>query len=78
MLQNPSVIPVDGMVLHPGMFGYGTLVHEAFDAHVLMLLQTFFELLCNLANAHLSAGVWHFVDDVCLLVSREGVFDLKC
>ena len=29
---------VDGMVLHPDMFGYGRLVHEAFDARVLMLL----------------------------------------
>ena len=27
------------MVLHPGVFGYGRLVREAFDAFVLMLLQ---------------------------------------
>ena len=29
MLQYPGVIPVDGMVLHPGMLGYGRLVREA-------------------------------------------------
>ena len=39
MLQYPGVIPADGMVLHPRVFGYGRLVHEAFDARVLMLLQ---------------------------------------
>ena len=78
MLQYPSVIPADGMVLHPGMFGYGRLVLEAFDACILM---TCFESTCysSLADVHLSTGAWHFVDDACFsmgtgsltLVKRE-------
>ena len=34
MLQYPGVIPADGMVHRLGMFGYGRLVREAFDARV--------------------------------------------
>ena len=56
-----------------GVFGYGRLVHEAFDACVLMLLQTCFKPVCSLADVHLSAGAWHFVDNVLL---GEGVLDL--
>ena len=66
MLQYPGVIPADGMVLRLGVFSYGRLVHEAFDACVLMLLQTCSKPACSLADVHLSAGSWHFVD-VCLL-----------
>ena len=75
MLQYPSVIPVDGMVLHPGVFGYGRLVREAFDECVLMLLHTCSKLVCSLADVHLSAGARHFIDDVCLLLRGEGVLD---
>ena len=60
------------MVLRPGMFCYGTLVCEAFDASVLMFLQT-----CSPADVHLSTGAWHFIDDVCLLLPGEGVLDLS-
>ena len=62
MLQYRGVIPVDGMVLHPDAFGYGRLVREAFDACILMLPQTCSKIACSLANVHLSAGAWHFVD----------------
>ena len=43
-----------------------------------MLFQTCFEssYTCSLADVHLSAGAWHFVD-VCLLLHREGLFDLS-
>ena len=73
MLQYPSVIPADGIVLRLGVFGYGRLVHEVFDACILILLQMCSKLTCSLADVHvhLSAGVWHFVDDVCLLIHRE-------
>ena len=77
MLQYPRVIPVDGMVLRPGVFSYGRFVHEAFDASVLMLLQTCFELTPSLVDVHLSAGAWYFVDNVHLLLHREGVLDLS-
>ena len=76
MLQYLSVIPVDGMVLRPGVFSYGRLVCEAFDVSVLMLLQTCFESTCSLADVHLSTGAQYFVDNVCLLLHREGVLDL--
>ena len=60
MLQYHSAIPADGMVLHPGVFSYmymyGRLVREASDARILMLLQTCFESMCSLADAHLFAG----------------------
>ena len=68
MLEYPGVILVDGMVLRPGVFGYGRLVLEAFDARVLMLLRMCFKPMYSLANIHLSTGAWHFVDDVCLLL----------
>ena len=61
MLQYPSVTPADGMVLRPGMFGYGIFVCEAFDAYVLMLLQLCFESMYGLTNILFSAGAWHFV-----------------
>ena len=73
MLQYPSVTPADRMVLSPGMFSYSRLVHEAFDACVLMLFQMCFESTCSV---HLSAGAWHFVD-ICLLLHREGFLDLS-
>ena len=73
MMQYPSDIPADGMVLHPGVFSYGRLVHEAaFDACILMLLHTCLESTYSLTDIHLSAGAWHFVDDVCLFLHREG------
>ena len=59
------------------MFGYGRLDREAFDACVLMLLQTCFKLACSLTNVHLSTGAWHFVDDVCLLLLGEWILDLS-
>ena len=65
MLQYPGVIPADGMALRPGVFCYGRLVCEAFDACVLTLLQMYFKPACSLADVHLSTGAWHFVDDVC-------------
>ena len=65
------------MVLRLGEFGYGRLVHEAFDAHVLMLLQTCSKLACSLADVHLSTGTRHFVHDVCLLLPGEEVLDLS-
>ena len=34
MLQYPGVIPADGMVLRPGVFGYGRLVCEALLMHM--------------------------------------------
>ena len=68
MLQYLSVILADGKVLHPSMFGYGRLVHEALDACVLMLHHMCFELMCSLADVNLSAGAWHFVDDIYLLL----------
>ena len=77
MLQYPCVIPADGMVLHPGVFSYGRFVREAFDASVLMLLQTCFEPTPSLADVHLSAGARYFVDNVRLLLHREGVLDLS-
>ena len=77
MLQYPGVIPADGMVLSPGVFGYGRLVREAFDTCVLMLLQPCSKPACSLANVHLSAGARHFVDDVRLLLPGEGVLDLS-
>ena len=61
----------------PGMFGYGRLVHETFDACILMLLQTCSKSTCSLADVHLSAGAWRFVDDICLLLHGEGVLDLS-
>ena len=76
MLQYLRVIPADGMVLHPGVFSYGRLVREAFDTSVLMLLQTCFESSCSLADVHLSADAWYFVDNNCMLLHREGVLDL--
>ena len=51
-------------------------VCEAFDAHVLMFLQTCFKSMCSLVNVHVSASAWHLVDDVHLLLHR-GVFDLS-
>ena len=77
MLQYPCVIPVDGMVLHPGVFSYGQLVHEDFDASVLMLLLTCFKSTCRFTVVHLSAGTLYFVDNVCLLLHRERVLDLS-
>ena len=56
MLQYPSVTPANG-VLSPGKLGYGRLVHETFDACVLMLFQTCFESTCSFADVHLSTGV---------------------
>ena len=53
------------------------LVREAFDTSVLMLLQMCFESTCSLADVHLSAGAWYFVDNICLLLRREGVLDLS-
>ena len=77
MLQYPSVTPVNGVVLSPDMFGYSRLVIEVFDACVLMLFHTCFESTCSLADVHLSACAWYFIDDVCLLLHREGVFDFS-
>ena len=74
MLQYPGVIPVDGIVFHPGMFGYGRLVREAIDACIVTFLQTCFKATCSLADVHLSTGAWHFVD-ICLLLPEEGVID---
>ena len=48
MLQYLGVIPADGVILCPGMFGYGRLVHEAFDACVLILLQMLVDDVCLL------------------------------
>ena len=48
------VIPRDGIVLCPCVFGYGRFVHEAFDACVLMLLQICSLSMLRLANVHLS------------------------
>ena len=31
--------------------------------------------MCGLADVYLSAGARHFVDDICLLLHKEGVFD---
>ena len=59
MLQYPRVIPADGMVFRPGVFGYGGFVREAFDASVLMLLQTCFEPTPSLADVHFSIGAWY-------------------
>ena len=42
-----------------------------------MLLQKCSKLACSLANVYLSAGAWHFIDDVCLLLPEEGVLDLS-
>ena len=39
--------------------------------------QTCFEPTSSLADVHLSAGVRHFVDKVCLLLHWEGVLDLS-
>ena len=50
------------------MFSYGRFVHEAFDASVLMLLQTCFKSTSGLADVHFSAGAQYFVDNVCLLL----------
>ena len=50
MLQYLRVIPADGMVLCPGMFSYGRFVREAFEANVLMLLES----TSSLADVHLS------------------------
>ena len=61
----------------PGMFGMGRLFCEAFDACILMLFQMCFKSTCSLANVHLSADAWHFVDDVCLLLHRERIFDFS-
>ena len=72
MLRYPSVIQMDGMALSPGMFVYGRLVSEAFDAPVLMLIQTCLESTCFLANEHFTTGAWHFIDSVRLLLNREG------
>ena len=55
------------------MFGSARLVRETCNACVLMLLQTCCKLACSLADA----GAWHFVDDVCLLLHGDGVFDLS-
>ena len=77
MLQYLRAVPADGMVFCPGVLSYGRLVREAFDASVLMLLQTCFESTCRLADVYLSAGAWNFVDDVGLLLHREGVLDLS-
>ena len=77
MLQYPGVIPADGMVFRQCVFGYGRFVSEAFDACVLMLLQMCFQLTLSPANVHLSTGAWYFVDDVYLLLCREGVLDLR-
>ena len=68
MLQHLHVIPADGMVLRPGMFSYGRLVHEAFNTSILMLLQMCFELVHRLADVHLSAGARYFI---CLLLYKE-------
>ena len=48
--------------VHAGVFGYSRLVREAFDACVLMLLQTCSKPACNLADLRHSAGARHFVD----------------
>ena len=77
MLQYPRVIPADGMVLCPGVFSYGRFVCEAFDASVLMLPQMCFESTSSLADVHFSTGAQYFVDNVCLLLHREGVLDLS-
>ena len=68
MLQYFHAVPADGMVLCPHVLSYGRLVREAFDASVLMLLQTCFELTCSLIDVHLSAGARYFVD-VCSIGS---------
>ena len=72
MLQYLHVIPADGIVLRPGVFSYGRLVHEAFDTNVLMLLQMLFRSTCSLADVHLSAGARYSIDHICLLLHREG------
>ena len=74
MLHHSGVIPADRMILCLGMFSYGRLVHEAFDEHVLMLLQMYFESTCSLADVHR-----------CMALRRQnvlasplgGVFDLE-
>ena len=48
------------------------LMHVSF-----MLFQTCFKLTCRLADVHLSTGARYFVDDVCLLLHREVVFDFS-
>ena len=68
---------MDGMVLSPGMFADDRLICEASDACILVLFHMCFGSTCSLADVHLSAGAWHFVDNVCLLLHREGVFDLS-
>ena len=38
------------MVLRLGMFSYGRLVREVFEARVLVLPQTYFESTCSLVD----------------------------
>ena len=56
------------MILSSGMLGYGRVVHEAYAAYILMLLQKCFESMCSVADVHVHLSV----DNVCLLL-REGV-----
>ena len=34
-------------------------------------------LMCSLTDVYLSADPWHFIDNICLLLHREGIFDLS-
>ena len=52
-------------------------VKPLMHASTLILLQTSFKSTCDLADVHLSAGAWHFIDKICLLLHREGIFDLR-
>ena len=33
--------------------------------------------MCSLADIHVSTGAWHFVDNICLFLHKEGVLDLS-
>ena len=43
-----------------------------------MLLQMWSKSICSLADVHLSTGAWHFVNNICLLLHREGVLHPFC
>ena len=79
-LHGSSSIPVSSQRM-----GWSSV--QAFSAMADLLMKPLMhESLCSIRSVlsrrvvspmYLSAGAWHFVDNICLLLCREGAFDLN-
>ena len=64
VLYNLRVIPVDGMVCHPGVLCYSLLVGLASNASFFVLLEPSFEASLGLTDVDFTTSTRYFVNNV--------------